>query len=75
MKKWTAGQVIVTIILLICGLIPGILVICHKYGYLAPKWSFGEFAITVILYMLGILPGIICMLVLMSKHGELRKGH
>ena len=75
MKKWSTLEIILTIILLICGVLPGIiciLIILKLHGDIARKWSMLEYVLTIILYCLGILPGIICMLILMSKHGELK---
>ena len=76
MKKWSGGEIVLTIILLICGVLPGVvcaLIILKNHGDVAPQWSIGEYALTILLYIFGIIPGIICMLIIMNKHGELKK--
>ena len=76
MKKWTGGEIFLTIILLILGILPGVvcaLIILKMHNDIAKNWSMGEYVLTIILYILGIIPGIICMLVIMNKKGELKK--
>ena len=75
MKKWSTGEIILTVVLLICGILPGVicaLIIFKLHGDIASKWTMFEYVLTIILYILGIIPGVICMLILMSKHGELK---
>mgnify|MGYP004446183899 CR=1 FL=1 len=76
MKKWSTNEIVLTVILTICCIVPGIicaLIILKLHGDIAKKWTMFEYVLTIVLYVLGIIPGIICMLIIMNNKGELKK--